>query len=358
MRIGILTFHCAYNYGAVLQCYALQEYLKSRGHSVYVIDYRPKAITSVYDWFVKRRIIRKNFVKSIVEICLLWSRKKRNSGFQNFITSRLNLASIDSIMDNPYDLILVGADQVWNYHLTDGFDDYYWGNFRHPATTKIATYGASMHDKWSQEESLHILESQKNFHMISVRESSLAEKLKSLTGRKDIYRVVDPTLLLSGNAWRSLAEKPYIKHPYLLLFQVEGKNRKTEAIAKEMARRKNLKVIHLFTLADWGTTSSVMSTSPMQFLGLFLYADFVVCSSFHGTIFSLLFRKSFLSVKMGIGKDNRVASLLESMGLSDHFVDTLPKEYDGSYQLDDMQLDSLRQDSTQYIIKLEKMIKC
>ena len=251
----------------------------------------------------------------------------------------------------------MGSDQVWNYHLTDGFDDFYWGNFKHPAETKIASYGASMHDKWTQEESLQILELLKNFFIIGVRENSLAEKLKLLTGRKDVYRVVDPTLLLSGNAWRALAKKPDVKQPYLLLFQVEGSNCKTEAIAKEMAKRKKLKIIYLFTLADWGTTSCVMSTSPMQFLGLFLYADFVVCSSFHGTIFSLLFRKSFLSVKMGIGKDNRVANLLDSLGLSDHFIDTLPQEYDGSYQLDEMQLDSLRQDSIQYIIKLERMIK-
>ena len=45
MRIGILTFHCAHNYGAMLQCYALQEYLKGRGDEVYVIDYRPDYLT-------------------------------------------------------------------------------------------------------------------------------------------------------------------------------------------------------------------------------------------------------------------------------------------------------------------------
>ncbi len=48
MRIGILTFHCAHNYGAMLQCYALQEYLKGRGDEVYVIDYRPDYLTHPY----------------------------------------------------------------------------------------------------------------------------------------------------------------------------------------------------------------------------------------------------------------------------------------------------------------------
>lgn len=59
MKIGILTFHCAHNYGAMLQCYALQEYLKGRGDEVYVIDYRPDYLVFPYrrhqlvHWFSK-----------------------------------------------------------------------------------------------------------------------------------------------------------------------------------------------------------------------------------------------------------------------------------------------------------------
>ena len=48
MKIGVLTFHCAHNYGAMLQCYALQEYLKGQGHEVYVIDYRPSYLVKSY----------------------------------------------------------------------------------------------------------------------------------------------------------------------------------------------------------------------------------------------------------------------------------------------------------------------
>ena len=50
-RIGILTFHRAHNYGAVLQCFALQEFLRSLGHDAYVIDYNNHDLWEGYDWF-------------------------------------------------------------------------------------------------------------------------------------------------------------------------------------------------------------------------------------------------------------------------------------------------------------------
>ena len=59
MRIGILTFHRAHNYGAVLQCYALQETLKRMGHDVQVIDYRQPWIEDFYNLFC-RNMIRRN----------------------------------------------------------------------------------------------------------------------------------------------------------------------------------------------------------------------------------------------------------------------------------------------------------
>ena len=51
MKVGIITVHRAYNYGSVLQCYSLQEYLKSLGHDVWVIDYRQKWTEAVYKPF-------------------------------------------------------------------------------------------------------------------------------------------------------------------------------------------------------------------------------------------------------------------------------------------------------------------
>ena len=119
-------------------------------------------------------------------------------------------------------------------------------------------------------------------------------------------------------------------------------------------KKKKLKIVRLFTFADWGTSKEVISCSPEEFLGLFMNASFVVCSSFHGTIFSLHFRKPFVSVRMGEGKDNRVKGLLDALGLLDHFLDSLPLDYNGSFDFDENRMHKLLDVSLDYISILER----
>jgi hypothetical protein len=326
MRIGILTFHFAHNYGAVLQCFALQEYLKSLSENieVEVIDYRLQSITDVYKWFKLSRFRSKNPIKmmqkTLYEIGLLNKRKRRFDAFESFINQRLNIVPVSTINDNPYDTIFIGSDQVWNYHLTKGFDDYYWGTFQHPHKTKIVSYAASMQDNWPQELNEKIRERLRNFHRVSVRESTLAQTLNRIIPEMDIETVVDPTLLLGRESWEQIALAPPIKESYLLVYQVED-SYKTRSIAKQIAERLNLQIIYLSARIDCVNSPLVEGVSPEGFVGLFKDADFVVCSSFHGTIFSLLFNKPFVSVKMGLGKDNRVKSLLSLLKLESLFIE-------------------------------------
>lgn len=356
MKIGILTFHCAYNYGAVLQCYALQKFLIQMGHDVSVIDYRPKSITNVYKWFKIRLILRKNLYKSVKEMFLLYGRKKRYDTFRRFSENYQRLAPVSSINENPYDIILIGSDQVWNYDLTNGFDDYYWGNFPHPKNTLIISYAASMQDSWPNEMSIRIKQNLENFRQISVREISLAAKLTELSGGRRIFQVVDPTLLLDCEDWDVLAKAPRMEKPYLLLFQVGRRNKKTEHIAEEMAKRQNLPILRLSTLVSWETSRMVMNTSPEEFVGLFKNASFVVCSSFHGTVFSLIFNRPFVSVRMREGRDNRVENLLGQLGLTDHFVDVLNKDSDYTYNSVSEGLKALKKNSVDYITSLDKLL--
>ena len=103
MRIGILTFHCAHNYGAMLQCYALQEYLKGRGDEVYVIDYRPDYLVSpnrkhqLAHWLSKSPLRTLNRLLS--EPFLYKKRGERWDGFDNFMRTKLNLYPCDMSSD-------------------------------------------------------------------------------------------------------------------------------------------------------------------------------------------------------------------------------------------------------------------
>ena len=320
MKIGILTFHCAHNYGAVLQCYALQEVLNLMGHDVSVINYRPKTLLDCYKVFDYHRFCKKNPTKVIKEIRLLSARRKRSKGFNFFISKYLNIVPVESIMGKLYDFIIIGSDQVWNFKLTKGFDIYYWGLFEHPSTTKLLSYAASMEGYWTNEEGLLIRSYLKNFSAISVREESLKQKLSTICTDKEITTVVDPTLLIDAVVWNKVAKKPSIVEPYLLLYQVRN-NQKSYDIAAKIAKEKGLRLIALSAVLNKLNSKESISASPEEFLGWFKYASFVVCASFHGTVFSLVFQRPFYSVRLNDGKDSRVQNLLEKTGTIDKFID-------------------------------------
>lgn len=356
MRIGILTFHHAHNYGAVLQCYALKRYLLSQGADVEVIDYRSPAIVDAYK--------RTNFppIGSLplrqwlgcmrFECAILSTRIRRANAFEAFIREHLQPQPVQHITERPYDLILVGSDQVWNYHLTQGFDNYYWGAFPHPAATRLATYAASMQDHWPEEMNIEIAKRLQNFDAISLRESLLRNQLQPLFPEKEMSVVVDPTLLINAADWNKIAAKPkQCKRPYLLLYQVLSSPR-AEAVAQAVAHRLGLEVVYLCVGPTGHNSRSVRFTSPEEFVGLFKHASFVVSASFHGTVFALQYGKPFYSIRSGKGVDSRVASLLHQLELTDRFITEAKEIQDPNIHYDLARLAPVINDSKQYLQKL------
>jgi len=322
MKIGILTFHRAHNYGAVLQAYALQEVLSSMGHTVKFIDYRNNDLLEVYKILVLRRFVTQRGAHFIKELKILCTRFQRSNAFNRFIDNYLHIEQ-DFSSENlnlNYDFIFVGSDQVWNFHLTKGFDHYYWGLFKQVGSKlKIVSYAASMEvanlsaaDKNQIE--LHL----RNFSFLSVREDSLMDSLKPLT-TKMLSVVTDPTLLLGTQLWAKIAVKPNISKPYLLLYQVRA-NSKNEELAKRISKELNLDLIFLSARIDEKNSKVSKSASPAEYLGLFKNASFVLCSSFHGTVFSILFKVPFYSIMMNDGKDSRSISLLKSLDLMNRSI--------------------------------------
>jgi hypothetical protein len=327
MKIGILTFHKAHNYGAVLQAYALKITLESLGHEVMFINHSGAADRMpAYRVFYYRRFFSKTpklvFKKIITEVRLLKSRYRRKINFNSFISKEFNLDNNENIsyLNEKYDFIVIGSDQVWNTALTNGFDKYYWGALKiQNSRLKIISYAASMESSnLQQSEEIKIRKYLKNFDALSVRENSL----KILLGQyvnKEISVVLDPTLLLNVNEWDKLVQIPIIKKPYLLLYQVRNSEENVE-ISKRIARKLNLDIVYLSAKVEEVNSEQCISASPYEFLGWLKCADFVVCSSFHGVVFSILFRRQFYSIRMNDGRDSRVLSLLKSLNLEDRSI--------------------------------------
>lgn len=116
MKIGILTFHRAHNYGAVLQCYALQQRLKMAGYDVSVIDYRQPAIERAYKCFDVLYLLKNVFHLKKVYTYLkeFGNRKQTSVVFEDFssLFTKTEACSASSLPQN-FDAYIIGSDQLW-----------------------------------------------------------------------------------------------------------------------------------------------------------------------------------------------------------------------------------------------------
>lgn len=336
MKIGILTFHRANNFGAVLQCYALQKFLQKQGVDVHVIDYRQQYIESIYNTLNLYALLSKllhpmGFFKYLQGI---FKRKERNKKFKEFSAAYLNTSN--RIKGNKiwgYDIILHGSDQIWNPKLTGGdYDDIYLGNYKASSNCKKIGYALSFEQKEIDKSKInYVRKSIDNFTFLSVRETALKNILVPVT-RKEIDVVVDPTLLLEGQDYVPLIKKPSVNVPYVLVYAV-GPSELALDTAKVVAKERDLKIIDV----------SHADITPNEFLGYIKAASFVIAVSFHGTVFSILFRKNFYTILSGQPSDVRYKELLVNTNLQDRLIDTIPQS------ISDVNFSSFEQDREKYV---------
>ena len=325
MKIGIITYHRAHNYGAVLQCYALSRKLSMLGHKVEVIDYYPTYFKAQYTSFSKENMKRMSLrakLSYIANLILTSStRRKRAAVFNNFI-SKLPLSNAQYTESNynfnKYDAIFFGSDQVWNPLLTFGDDKVFSGDFNKQGG-KFISYAASSSPKvYTQEYEKYFKGIIERFNSISVREKSLNDYINNIKPQTSEV-VLDPVLLLDRDNWGQLAVKPSIED-YLLIYTVP-QSPKVRELATLIAKEKGLKIIEIRPTVSRTTSSDALQTvSPEEFLGYFKYASYVVTTSFHGTAFSVKFQKQFATLKLGTSADDRATNLLSSIGLTDRMV--------------------------------------
>ena len=361
MKIGILTFHCAHNYGAVLQCYALQQYLRSLGYEVLIVNYRPEYLLKPYTIvpalgntsLVGKIKILLNFILSFPV------RVIRYKGFEKFIDKYLlfskvvDRASIDSLACNIY---IIGSDQVWNPKITEGFDDVYWGNFVVRRNVKKITYAASIGlSNLTEEQSIYLKKALSNFNAVSVREYKMISLLQPLINLR-ISQVVDPTFLLGKQDWDGLASKvPLCKEKYVLTYQVEV-NPNVNRVARLIAKQLNARLIQLVAWPTIKYNNALRQTAdPLAFISYIKYADCVVTSSFHGTAFSILYQRPFYVVDLHSlhgGSNERLKTVLSMFHLEGRYI---PEEWNSRFEEIDytdinIQLESMRGESQKFLL--------
>lgn len=362
-KIGILTFHIAHNYGAMLQAYALPTAVRKMGFDCEVIDYRFPYIDS---W---SRIERWNDLTA--KYGIFWgslrfvnrmmhgyySPKNMHIKFDAFEReviphSREIYRNKAELNDLPYDVILFGSDQIWNSALTGGVTEEYIGGFAClPGTRKIA-YAASCGTSDFQEESRAAYDAYlRDFFAISVREESFCETLRSRS--YDAKCVLDPTLLLTVEDWKKIIRegKPAPLNKYLLLY-IFDEDKRVYDLARAYAKEHHLQIIAIaYHKKDemYGMTVRT-DCGPLAFLSLFCNAAHVVTTSFHGTVFSILFHKDFHCIPHPKYHE-RTDSLLHILELENHNVNelTLLRDVETNWEKVDRLLEQRRKDSLSFI---------
>lgn len=310
MKIGILTFHRACNYGAVLQCFALQEVLKRMGYEVKVIDYAQETIDKGYKVVQWRRLF--SYLYHLNLRTAAWYIKniplalKKRLLFKRFVNKYLDTTKECHVNNIPldFDVYIIGSDQLWNTKLTAGLDPVYTGLFERKSNTRLFTYAVSTNveavenvpsDKWK-----NCLDS---FDIISVREPQVADLLRKKT-TYDIRVDSDPTLITNADIWEPLINEKYKNKHYVLLYEIWGRSKhqgkSLYVHAKKLAESLN---IELLDLSDY-------KSEVDDFVSAFKYAEVVITSSFHGTAFAIIFQRPFYVYKLNDSMDGRYVDLM------------------------------------------------
>lgn len=348
IKIGILTLTGSDNYGNVLQNYALQEFLKDFHAEVETIEnttqygrYLPhgKRESKLTFSYIKKYVYSqlnyryniKNTDNGIFKQAIYYKKNRllmsqmkqqRKDGFRKFCENHINKADVcvnvnkipfDRLQE--YDYFVSGSDQVWNptYPSTSMINFLQFA----PEEKRIAfapSFGIheipallkAQYGRWLQ-----------TIPHLSVREERGQQIIKELTGRKADL-ICDPTLTLSQDRWEMIEEKPnfWKGEKYVLTYFLGNRNSGYRKYIDDIAKKNNLKVWHLFDIMEEET----YAVSPQEFLFLIHHAELICTDSFHGTVFSIIFHKNFVSfprVELGSAMSSRIDTLLKKFSLQE-----------------------------------------
>lgn len=304
MKIGILTFHRAFNHGAVLQCLALQRTLTEMGHDVGVIDYRQEYIERVYSPF---RFLNVSGNLRKMRRCV--GRCVAKFHFNGFVRKHLPIIPMkgDKVPDG-LDAYVIGSDQVWSKVCTGFVDKVYFGEFNHKQESRLIGYGISAPVELVEEinpgwlcERVHAFDS------ISFREPENTRYISELTGRVDVATVLDPTLLQPRSFYEGLADVDVPESIVVMVYRYRMSDEDYDNLLKHV---KVLANVYGCEVVD------VMrkKMSPSEWLSWIKNAKVVITNSFHATVFSLTFHKPLCITVSGDNLDSRYLNLLKSVG--------------------------------------------
>lgn len=346
-KVGIITFHCADNFGAFLQVYALQKTIADLGVRVEIIDFRPdklimpynnkisinKSINQVgYLRTLKKLIIKKLNYKNITQRMTSYSIIRD----KYLILSKEKYYTSDRLKNDPprYDYYISGSDQVWNPHFKEEIGDAYFLDFVVDNYLIKISYAASIAEPVADNLRDTYSKLISKFDFISVREQTAKEYLEYIIPqKKEVFVHLDPTFLLTSNEWDKLIKKTDINDKYIFVYDLQ-KSDELIKLANRISSEKGYKVISYSKIKNFKNgIKSFAYSNPSEFLNYLKNSEFVLTTSFHGLAFAIIFNKPFYTIPHNT-RGSRMIDLLKSLNLDDRIVCKNEEIKDINYRLD------------------------
>lgn len=331
MRIGILTFHFGNNYGGILQCYALQQVVRSFGHDVQIINFRSQGDLTMRHIIGRLReqpslasrfrFIRENFfTKEVMDRELQYKKYTSVAVCNTFREKYLKLSvpldeeTIGKYANARYDMIIVGSDRIWD-SFYDRVPAYFMGWEPAFHGKKMSYAACSAYTKVYGKRSAELARLLNSFDKITVRDSSTAQLVKMLTGTAPQI-VPDPCLLYDYSEFQEaeiVPAGPYIL-TYILGDEIEGGHQAALQKIKDVVGEMPVYAISIPGLeADiHPLTEKVFSTLfPEEWVAMFRHAAYVYTDSFHAVMFSLKFGIPFTAYYRNTDSNSGMLDLKE-----------------------------------------------
>lgn len=347
-RVGILTFHWANHYGAVLQAYALQSLLKGLSQEATIINFEPALSLVVSSTIMPNKLGRKYKVLSLpisktlrciagevtYYLPFMLDELTRARAFDEYRRGVLGVRSktikdLDELRHecSKYSAIVVGSDQVWNPEYLKYSDYVYLLPFNLGNVLKIG-FSASIGVKTStipQNIITLYRKCLKEFSIISLRENTHVKWLSEVLGR-EVYHTLDPTLLVNREDFEKISSSyEPLSEDYILFYNLDSSILPFVDDLEEMLGLPVL-IYKKPIIREWGLYSkwaegkkSFYHVGPGEFIDLLANAKFVFTDSFHGLALSVLFEKPVLVAIQGRASKvkSRIEDLVRLLGLEE-----------------------------------------
>lgn len=343
MKTGILTFHFSDNYGAALQAYALRRWFVEHGHQASFIDYRPAHIEHGGRLSLPTSPAKIKANLKVVYLALSsfvnrhFGSQSQKQKFTSFRQQYLGIVDDLKVQDNDealaaarsFDLIVAGSDQIWSPSQHFGFDPNYFLAFANGFRARKVSYAASFgRDKISSSEAAQLPNLLKNLDAISVRETSGVALVKQAIGRQTA-NVPDPTLLHGDYSELTNRSASAQEGSYVFCYALRSPDNIRQT-ADLVSSRLDCPILSAHNPhRRWVEIGKTVYPDPAEWVSLLKNARFVVTNSFHGTVFSLLFRKPFVVAGLTGEKASanaRAINLLRAVNLENRFAPSFSEQ--------------------------------